>query len=103
MVPSKFIDDNLNRICNGSSLVVPKTALELKKITKSIENSMSNQNIQNIRIYTDYKRRNTTHFWSETVKDWWNLKNESQEKVSEKIYVQYMYCYSGSNILCDPN
>ena len=78
IVASKFIDNNLNEICNGSNLVIPKTASELKTISKSLNNSMPNQNR---RIYTDYKRTNTTHFWSETLKHWWNLKNESQERV----------------------
>ena len=27
---------------------------------------------QPVRIWTDYKRFNRTHFWSETAKVWWN-------------------------------
>ena len=78
IVPSEFIVDNLNEICKNKKVFIPQSGAELNQATRSSRNFAPNSTV--LRIFTDYKRTNESHFWSETAKNWWNLKNESQAK-----------------------
>ena len=83
MVPSKFIDDSLDEICKEKTVFIPKSEAELNQATSFLRNFEPNST--KFRIFTDYKRINESHFWSETARHWWNLKNESQEGFQSKI------------------
>ena len=82
LVPSKLIVGNLEEVCK--SVFIPRSAEELKQATNSLQNFIPNSNLLQLRINTDYQRSNTSHLWSETAKSWWNLKNESQGRISKR-------------------
>ena len=54
--------------CENSSFFVPKSTEDLRKITSEIKIDHLEQPV---RIWSDYKRFNRTHFWSDTAKVWW--------------------------------
>ena len=78
LVSSRYIDGKLNEICEDYSIYIPRSEIELNRATKLATESLPNRHSPKLRIFTDYKRINESHFWSETVQDWWNLKNDSQ-------------------------
>ena len=55
--------------CQNSSLYIPKSTDHLETVMAKIK---IQQYEQPIRIWTDFKRLNNTHFWSETGKFWWS-------------------------------
>ena len=63
------IDGKLAEKCENSSFFVPKSTEDLQRITSQIKMDHLEQPV---RIWTDYKRLNRTHFWSETAKVWWS-------------------------------
>ena len=63
------IDEKIAEKCQNSSLYIPKSTDHLEKIMAKIN---IQQYKQPIRIWTDFKRLNNTHFWSETGKFWWS-------------------------------
>ena len=83
VVPSGFIVDDLNAICKNKTVFIPQSGAELNHATSFLRNFEPNST--NFIIFTDYKRTNESHFWSETARHWWNLKNESQEGFQSKI------------------
>ena len=62
------LDDKFNKKCENSSFFVPKSIEDLKRITTKIN---INRLEQPVRIWTDYERFNTSHFWSKSAKQWW--------------------------------
>ena len=78
LVSSRYIDGKLNKICENYSIYIARSEIELMRATKLATQSLPNRYSPKLRIYTDYKRINESHFWSETIQDWWNLKNDSQ-------------------------
>ena len=84
IVQSEFIDNSLNEICKNKSVFIPQSEAQLNQATRSLRNFAPNST--KFRIFTDYKRINESHFWSETARHWWNLKNESQEGFQSKLY-----------------
>ena len=78
LVSSRYIDGKLNKICENYSIYIARSEIELNRATKLATKSLPNRYSPKLRIYTDYKRINESHFWSETIQDWWNLKNDSQ-------------------------
>ena len=85
LVSSRYIDGNLNEICQNDNIYNPRSEIELDLAMQQAEKSLLNRDLPKLRIFTDYKRLNESHFWSETVQDWWNLKNESQSWVEQNL------------------
>ena len=81
LFPSKFIVGHLNEICG--SVFIPRTAAELEQAIDALQNFNPTINLEQLRINTDYQRTNKSYLWSETAKSWWNLKNESQGRISK--------------------
>ena len=73
------IDMNLAEKCMNSSFYVPKTVEDMQK---AIENITVDHFEQPVRILTDYKMVNETHFWSDTGQNWWS-KVKYQENLAE--------------------
>ena len=65
---------NLNGICQNKIIVIPRSKLELFEMKRSLKK----YNATKLKIFTDYKRANETHFWSKAAENWWNIKNASQ-------------------------
>ena len=73
--------EELAKKCVNSSLFIPKNTEDLEKVMAAI----TTENLeQPVRIWTDYKRSNKTHFLSKKVKNWWmDLgENKNQENLS---------------------
>ena len=66
--------------CVNSSFYVPKTISDMQK---AVENIKLADLEQPVRIWTDYKMVNETHFWSDTGQNWWN-KLDYQNNIESK-------------------
>ena len=62
------LNENSEPICEYSTLYVPKTLDNLTTVMRTIQLDHLEQPV---RIWTDYKRFNTTHFWSDSAQNWW--------------------------------
>jgi len=72
----QFLHVDFNKVCGKSQIYIPKSANQMGKFTTEIlRNNLSHP----IRIWTDYKRVNKTHFRSEIAKSLWSfdIENES--------------------------
>ena len=72
----QFLHVDFNKVCGKSQIYIPKSANQMGKFTNEIlRNNLSHP----IRIWTDYKRVNKTHFRSEIAKSLWSfdIENES--------------------------
>ena len=60
--------------CQKCNLCIPSSKTELTKISESMKNYIfDNSNLrQAINFWTDYVRKNETHFWSEIRQNWWS-------------------------------
>ena len=58
------------------AVFIPQSKAELMQAFNST--SPMDRDALIVTIFTDYKRTNKSHFWSETSQNWWNLENESQ-------------------------
>ena len=89
LVPSNFIDGSLNEICGNKTIFIPESNIQLAAATTSLQkynNLLRYTSVDSVydeaktKIFTDYKRKNETHFWSDTAKNWYS-KNDSQRWV----------------------
>ena len=72
----QFLFADLNKVCGKSHIYIPKSANQMGKFSDEIaKNNLSHP----IRIWTDYKRVNKTHFRSEVARSLWSfdIENES--------------------------
>ena len=58
------------------TVFIPRSKNELMNAFNSTLKSEVDCNSTILRIFTDYKRANKSHFWSESSKNWWNIENE---------------------------
>ena len=70
------LNDNFEPICENSTLYVPKSLENLTKVMKTVQLDHLEQPV---RIWTDYKRFNTTHFWSDSAQNWWRYFGEKDD------------------------
>ena len=68
--------------CVNSSFYVPETVTDMQK---AIENIKVDNLEQPLRIWTDYKMINETHFWSDTGQNWWSKLNFQNYTETEGI------------------
>ena len=71
--------------CESSKYYVPKSTDNITQIIGKIEVDHLEQPI---RIWTDYKRVNETHFWSNTAEHWWSL-IENQDDNNYNLFLQF--------------
>ena len=61
--------------------LIPDTEVDFTKMLHSLENYTFNSysdSVKSIRFWTDYKRTNETHFWSDVASNWWSLCRSSE-------------------------
>ena len=61
-----------DKSCAKGQVFIPKTSCEMGEFSQISKKNLS----EPMRIWTDYKRVNKTHFWSEISKSWWNFEKE---------------------------
>ena len=71
----QFFGANVKTVCGKSQIFIPKSANEMGQF----RNEILRDNLTHpIRIWTDYKRVNKTHFRSEIAKSLWSFDIENQ-------------------------
>ena len=72
--------------------LIPQNEVELSEILHSLENYTFNSKSNNddsitLRFWTDYKRTNETHFWSDAANNWWSQCQSS--KLLDQNFAQF--------------
>ena len=81
MVQTNFTSENLETTCGNKTVFIPNSPAELAEATESLKSFAPDRGLSKMRVFTDYKRFNKTHFWSEIASQWINLKNDSKGQI----------------------
>ena len=90
LVQSKFINGNLNGICKNQTIFIPGSNSDLTEAQNSVKkfiiDRLRTTDQAKLTIFTDYKRKNETHFWSETTRNWLDSSNVS---IMDDVYLNF--------------